>query len=277
MSTRRRNPTTDRAKRYAANRAIEDDKRHGCLFCGSKRFLTVDHLSGDESDGNPANLAWLCKSCNTRKGAAFAKVGIGRRTHQYNPDLGLSPQERKNFQQLGFDFAPRPRERHGRPARKEATAEDRRRKSARLAGLNEARTLRRRAQAQALYDSGRRMNPARIASASQWSEAVAAVLGKPSSMDAGTAAARIRATTPAARRKFATAVRWNPAKSRVPTFEQYLWGVTHHSAKAHDEGGAVIHAVPPEKRKEYARRIAGLRRSHGTERQTGTYRTSVPF
>ncbi len=99
--------TTDRAKRYAANRNVADDPKKGCLFCGSKRFLTVDHLSGDETDGTPANLAYLCKSCNTRKGATFAKAGIGRRTAQYNPDLGLSPEERRNFSQLGFDFPPR--------------------------------------------------------------------------------------------------------------------------------------------------------------------------
>ncbi len=99
--------TTDRAKRYAANRAVTDDKRSGCLFCCSKKNLTVDHLSGDESDGDPRNLAWLCKSCNTRKGAAFRKAGVGRPTNQYNPCLGLSTEERRNYEQLGFSFPPR--------------------------------------------------------------------------------------------------------------------------------------------------------------------------
>ena len=45
----------------------------------------VDHRDGDESNDAPANLRWLCKSCNTRLGAAMAKAGVGRRTRQYNP------------------------------------------------------------------------------------------------------------------------------------------------------------------------------------------------
>ena len=48
---------------------------------------------------------------------------------------------------------------------------------------------------------------------------------------------------------------YNPAKSGVPTFEQYMWAVSNHSRGAHDAGGAVIHATPKHKRIEYARRI----------------------
>jgi hypothetical protein len=76
---------TDRAKRYRANQDIEDDKRLGCLFCGSRRFLVPDHLDGDEDNGSAENLAWLCKSCNTIKGRVFADAGVGRLTEQYNP------------------------------------------------------------------------------------------------------------------------------------------------------------------------------------------------
>jgi hypothetical protein len=98
------------------------------------------HLSGDESDGAPANLAHGCRSCNALLGAAFKKLGSKIRTRQYNP-------------------APKGR--------------------------------------------------------------------------------------------------------GVPTFEQYLWGVVHHSRGAQDEGGRIIHATPRHKRIEYARRIYALRRERG--------------
>jgi hypothetical protein len=45
----------------------------------------VDHIDGDESNGAPENLRWLCKSCNTKLGLAMARSGMGRRTRQYNP------------------------------------------------------------------------------------------------------------------------------------------------------------------------------------------------
>lgn len=45
----------------------------------------IDHIDGDESNGSPENLRWLCKSCNTRLGLAMAREGRGQRTRQYNP------------------------------------------------------------------------------------------------------------------------------------------------------------------------------------------------
>ena len=45
----------------------------------------VDHIDGDESNGSPDNLRWLCKSCNTRFGLAMARRGQGIRTRQFNP------------------------------------------------------------------------------------------------------------------------------------------------------------------------------------------------
>jgi hypothetical protein len=53
---------------------------------------------------------------------------------------------------------------------------------------------------------------------------------------------------------------YNPAMA-VPTFQQYLWAVTHHTRGGHDEGGAIIHATPRAKRIEYAQRIAAFKRS----------------
>jgi hypothetical protein len=281
--------STDRAKRYAANRdiglSLYERRSNGCLFCGSRTNLTVDHLDGIEDHGEDANLVYLCKSCNTRKGAAFRKAGIGRLTHQFNPNLGLSPAERRNFEQLGFEFAPSPRARAARVAR-EVSGEDRRRKAARLAALNERRTLKRRAEAQALYDSGRRMNPGKpLTSPVQWSAAVRAVLGEPSTMSVPVAASRIRATAPGQRRKLAAAMKPNPGK--VPTYAQYAWAVSTHCAGRkkefhgdthgcgeHDEGGAIIHATPPEVRRRYARIMDSRRKAR--ERAGGKY-DEVPF
>lgn len=82
----RKTDVTDRAKRYRAN-------QKGCLpagpkvceLCESTKQMMVDHKDGNESNGARSNLRWLCRSCNTRLGALAAKLGIGRRTVQYNP------------------------------------------------------------------------------------------------------------------------------------------------------------------------------------------------
>jgi hypothetical protein len=77
---------TDRAKRYRAN--APQCKPAGpkrCALCGSNRNVVPDHKDGDESNGRKSNLRWLCKSCNTRLGKRDARLGRGRRTHQYNP------------------------------------------------------------------------------------------------------------------------------------------------------------------------------------------------
>ena len=59
----------------------------------------------------------------------------------------------------------------------------------------------------------------------------------------------------------------NPPKSS-PTFQQYAWAVSNHQRGEHDEGGAIIHATPRNKRIEYAKRIADIK-----SRRRG----SVPF
>lgn len=77
---------TDRAKRYRANRK---ENRPGppkqCGFCGSRRNVGIDHISGNESDGDRQNLMWLCKRCNTDKGIAMKRAGLGKLTRQFNP------------------------------------------------------------------------------------------------------------------------------------------------------------------------------------------------
>ncbi len=76
---------TDRAKRYRAQGAIEQPERR-CIYCGRPGGrLQHEHINGKEADNTPANLAYACRACNTAKGALFARLGIGRKTAQYNP------------------------------------------------------------------------------------------------------------------------------------------------------------------------------------------------
>lgn len=81
---------TDRAKRYRAQNAIPPETAARCVYCGrpepkSGRAFDVEHIDGNEANVNPANLTKACRSCNTTKGAVFAKAGIGKRTRQFNP------------------------------------------------------------------------------------------------------------------------------------------------------------------------------------------------
>jgi len=78
---------TDRAKRYRAQNAIEQPDRI-CVFCGDPKNPMVGHVNGDESDGEPANLVFTCRSCNASIGIFMARAGFGKRTAQYNPQGG---------------------------------------------------------------------------------------------------------------------------------------------------------------------------------------------
>jgi hypothetical protein len=101
---------TDRAKRYRANTPEcrpAGPKR--CELCGSKRFLVVDHRDGNEANGSPANLRWLCRSCNTVEGSQMAMAGKGTRTRQYNPLPAASLLEVAEGLQLASELAPRRR------------------------------------------------------------------------------------------------------------------------------------------------------------------------
>lgn len=48
----------------------------------------VDHIDGNEDHGEPENLAYACRPCNTKKGNHYARNGFGRRTRQFNPRRG---------------------------------------------------------------------------------------------------------------------------------------------------------------------------------------------
>jgi hypothetical protein len=56
-----------------------------CAFCGSGRNVEVGHLDGHEENTAPHNLIWNCRACNTRLGVVYKRLGLGRRTRQYNP------------------------------------------------------------------------------------------------------------------------------------------------------------------------------------------------
>ncbi len=89
-STRARNPEiTDRAKRYRAQNTPPPGPKR-CTFCASRRNIDIDHIDGDEGNGDPDNLMYLCRSCNSRKGVTQARNKIGVRTAQFNPQRGAS-------------------------------------------------------------------------------------------------------------------------------------------------------------------------------------------
>lgn len=50
--------------------------KHGCVYCGSLRELTIDHKHPKILGGinKETNLQWLCMRCNTMKSAIPHKV-----------------------------------------------------------------------------------------------------------------------------------------------------------------------------------------------------------
>lgn len=60
----------------------------------------VGHIDGDESNTVKENLAWTCRPCNSRVAVNMKRVGIGRRTKQYNP--GKKATGAKSAQEFGL-------------------------------------------------------------------------------------------------------------------------------------------------------------------------------
>ena len=48
--------------------------------------MEVGHLDGHEENTAPENLIWNCRSCNVKLGVVFKRLGLGRRTAQFNPE-----------------------------------------------------------------------------------------------------------------------------------------------------------------------------------------------
>lgn len=72
-----------------------------CMWCGAKD-VEVGHIDGNETNTNPANLAWTCRPCNQKVAAAMKKAGAGRRTKQFNPAKGKSA---RSIQQYSWALA----------------------------------------------------------------------------------------------------------------------------------------------------------------------------
>jgi hypothetical protein len=47
--------------------------------------VVIDHINGDESDGSPNNLRYLCTPHNVSEAIRLARAGQGVKTRQYNP------------------------------------------------------------------------------------------------------------------------------------------------------------------------------------------------
>ena len=45
----------------------------------------MHHINGDETDGEPENLVWACRSCNVRIANVMRRARLGRLTQQSNP------------------------------------------------------------------------------------------------------------------------------------------------------------------------------------------------
>jgi hypothetical protein len=76
---------SDRAKRYRANRAdVLPPPPKQCGFCGRRQNIGVHHVDGVEDHGEPDNLMWACKSCNTKIAIWMKRLGLGKLTRQMN-------------------------------------------------------------------------------------------------------------------------------------------------------------------------------------------------
>ncbi len=215
---------TDRAKRYRANKNPPPGPRR-CNFCTSRQNVDIDHVTGDETDGTPRNLIYLCRKCNGRKGVQQARNRIGVRTRQYNPAQGA--RTLTGFRNAAAVLIG---EQAGDVC--EATAviyntspDKRARFASELAGRNPFKSEAQRRKFLAMASRG---------------EISQATLKKFQ-----------RETPPGA---------LNPA----PTFAQYAHGVAIHRRGAKDEGGAIIHATPASLRSSYARKIAAIKKERGT-------------
>lgn len=238
---------TDRAKRYRAN---TDENRPAdpriCGFCGSDVNVEVDHIDGNEAHGEPENLMWLCRACNTTKGALMRRAGLGVLTAQYNPSGGAG----------GIDAWTR-------------TADV-------LRGFVPGNLQRAVRTVQSTPASRRRQFAARLHQ-NPGAETAGDFAAGLDALDRGRPDVLILlldGTPPARWERLASEVaRVNPGRP-VPTYSQYAMGAAMHqrgrylgggrwAEGAHDEGGAIIHATPPALRREYAARIAAQRRRRG--------------
>lgn len=215
---------TDRAKRYRAHRNKPPGPKR-CNFCTSRKNIDIDHITGDESDGEPENLMWLCRPCNAAKAYVQARNRIGVRTRQYNPQSRPTLAKFKHAAAILLGTV------RGDVAAateyiRSISAEKRAEFGQQLAERNPFKSE---AQRRKFYAMAARGEISR-AEVAKWQ----------------------RETPPGS---------LNP--EGVPTFAQYAHGVSVHRRKAKDEGGVIIHATPPAVRSKYARKIASIKKQRG--------------
>lgn len=220
---------TDRAKRYRAQ-ANRPPTPRLCHFCLSRRNIDIDHIDGNESEGESSNLMYLCRKCNATKGYVQARHKVGVRTRQYNPGD-------TRFTFAGFKHAAKVLLGKAQGEVAQATeylktmgAEKR---AGFVARMTQENPFRSEAQRRKFYAMAAR------------GEISAAELAKWERMTPpGLLPIRVG----------------NP-----PTFGQYAHGVSIHRRGKKDEGGAIIHATPPALRHRFAKRIAEIKRDRRGE------------
>jgi hypothetical protein len=214
---------TDRAKRYRAQRNRPPGPKR-CNFCTSRRNVDIDHISGDESDGEPENLCWLCRVCNSTKAFVQARNKIGVRTRQYNPTSRTLQKFRHAASvllgRIKGDVAAATAYVRGTPPEKRAEF---------AAQMAERNPFQSEAQRRKFYAMAERGEISR-AEVRKWE----------------------RETPPGALPNPPTFGQYSYAVGAI------------HQRRAHDEGGEIIHATPPALRSRYARRIAAIKRQRGT-------------
>ena len=235
---------TDRAKRYRAHTNPPPGPRR-CNVCSSKTAVDIDHISGDESDGDQENLWYLCRSCNTRKGLAQKQNRIGIRTRQYNGRPRRPPAfntyRNAALVLIGIEAGDVPEA----TEIVRATPPDQRALYGDL--INPFKSAAQRRKFYAMAERGE----IPWATVERWE--------------------RETRTNPlplfvqyAAQQQFQKYLD-KAGKNPVPTFAQYAHGVSVHKRGKKDEGGLIIHATPPAVRSQYARRIAQLKKQRGSE------------
>lgn len=255
---------TDRAKRYRAQRNKPPGPRR-CNVCSSRENVDIDHITGDESDGERENLWYLCRPCNARKAVVQKRNRIGIRTRQFNPA------ERRTFSRFqnaalvitGLE----PGDVAAATAYIHATPPEERMEFSRRMAANEKK-------GNPLYAPQAKIDVKRfrgvgyglevdITGHGRWVEQGPPFRTRAEAEKEGRAIRKKEGMN--YRVKITRDVR-NPED--VPDFKQYAFGVSIHKRGAKDEGGKIIHATPPATRSSYARKIAEIKRSR---------RGTVPF
>jgi hypothetical protein len=236
---------TDRAKRYRANaegKNIAWGKRV-CHYCGRKKErLDIDHVDGDEANGDKKNLGLACRPCNVLKGLAFKKARRGKRTMQYNPATSKA-QYRLARAVIAGESTKLPM------------------KVAReiVAATPEPGQLPERAA----------RNPG-ARTPQQYITAALTLRGEGNAANMAEACELIQATPHNERGKFAAMM--NPG---AHTLGEYMQAVLIHTRKAHDAGGKIIHETPKSRRRKFASEIWSKRQARGSA--GGSYTDEPPF